>query len=182
MAQTNVDRLQDKHTENRYHLPRFAVADLQLFFGYYDGNRAVVEVQTQSTSDRRRRGPSQGVVLRGDLLHKICAAALYLTGHDITPGLRTLGLRTKVNGSTTSIDIDTKAALGERGEQVDVHAMVSTAEGHQGLRFWIQCGPLWQDYALDRDQTIAFLDRLSEASDWPIEEEVQSERNETWVN
>ncbi len=169
--QTNIERLQAKHTDSRYHLPRFEVRDGELLFGYHDGSRDVVEIKTEPTARslrRQRGGPFQGFILRGRLLELVTAAVLHLTDHKITPGIRSFGLRVAVNNPDLCwINIDHDG----------VHVYVEKSGSRIGLRIMVSCGPLWQEYDLNAEQTETLIDRLSEASQWPVTLHSPSYRN-----
>ncbi len=132
----------------------------QLHLGYYDGDVNTVQVHT---TPRKRPGTSQGVILEGQVLDRVCAAALHLTGYAVEPGLRALGLRKRVNGVTSWITIDLSAT----------HLSLSGYADGKGLRLWVETGiarrrgaHAWQNFSFNGAETEAFLDRLCEAAGW----------------
>ncbi len=165
MTATNIKRLQQKHTACRYYLPRFSVRDAELLFGYHDGDKRVVELQTEPNSRalrRRRKGAFQGIVLKGGLLTHVCAAVLYLTDHKITPSIRELRLRVCVNHPDTFSWIVVK--------KNGVSAYIERRAHQDGLRLRFESGPTWQEYDLDAEQVAVLVDRLCEAAQWPVQD------------
>ncbi len=142
------------------------MGDLDLFFGYYDGDRRVVDVKTEPGGGKG--SVTQGFAIRGELLTKVCAAALYMTGHAITPGLKSLGLRVAGGGPRCPEDMTTIESAWIDIEEDTVSVRVGC--WHKGLRLWVDSGPMWQSYYLDKEETAAFIDRLCEAAEWPVEE------------
>ncbi len=135
----------------------------EIEFGYYDGRSDTVMLILPGQS---------AVTLEGDDLDLVTAAYFHLRGHQVSPSIKSFGLRKYKNGAVTTIT-DDRMSYKKRDKRTEhpLSFSISITDTWPGtLRLWVESThtKMWFNFEMSKEQTEEFGRRLAEAARWDV--------------